>query len=171
MESNVMKSASIKSAFVAGIIKSVSAVRENENGYRFITVVNGNRASNIYLGQKSANQVEEGDILTKEQMLGAEFVLATNDATRGSEQRIKLSLAGASDYTNLANIFDDVTVTADHSAEVLKALKAEMLTREESEALEEEDEDEDEDAKALAEAKAIREAKKAEKARLLAEKK
>ena len=161
MESNVMKSVSLKEAFKAGIVNNVSAVRENTTGYKFVTVLDKRGAStNVYFGKKSAETVEEDDILTKEQILNAEFVLATNDV---GEARIKLSLAGASDYTNLANIFDDVETTQDHSAEVLKALKAEMLTREESEALEQED-DEDDDAKAIAEAKAIREAKKLAKA-------
>lgn len=162
MDTQVMKSASLKSAFIAGTVSTVSAVRENETGYKFVTVLDKRgAASNIYFGKKSAEAVEEGDILTKEQMIGAEFVLATNAEGEG---RIKLSLAGASDYTNLANIFDDVQISADHETEVLKALKSEMLTREESEAAADDDDDEDEDAKALAEAKAIRDAKKAAKA-------
>jgi len=64
-------------------------------------------------------------------------------------------------------MFDDVEAPADHSAEVLKALKADMLTREESEALEEEDEDED--AQAIADALAIRKAKADAKAKKLAD--
>lgn len=159
MEANVMKTATLKSAFIAGIVNNVSAVRENETGYKFVTVLDKRGgANNVYFGKKSAETVEEGDILTKEQMLNAEFVLATNDV---GENRIKLSLAGASDYTSLANVFDDVEVAQDHSAEVLKALKAEMLTREETEALNQEDDDEDEDAKALEEAKKLRALKKA----------
>jgi len=162
MEAQVMKSASVKSAIVAGIIANISKVRENTTGYKFVTVLDKRGAStNVYFGKKSAETVEEDDVLTRDQLINAEFVLATNDV---GEARIKLSLAGASDYTNLLSMFDDVEAPADHSAEVLKALKADMLTREESEALEEEDEDEDEDAKALAEAKAIREAKKLAKA-------
>lgn len=157
MEPQVMKSASLKAAFIAGTVSTVSAVRENETGYKFVTVLDRRgAASNVYFGKKSAESVEEGDILTKEQMIGAEFVLATNAE---GDNRIKLSLAGASDYTNLANIFDDVQISADHETEVLKALKAEMQTREEAEA----DDDDDDDAKALAEAKALRAAKAAEK--------
>jgi hypothetical protein len=163
METQVMKSASLKSAFIAGVVNNVSAVRENtENGYKFVTVLDKRGgASNIYFGKKSAEVVEEGDVLTKDQMLGAEFVLATNAE---GESRIKLSLSDASDYTNLANIFDDITISADHEVEVLKALKAVILTKAESEALIDDDNDEDEDAKAKTEALAIREARKAAKA-------
>ncbi len=163
MEANVMKSATVKSAIVAGIIANISKVRMNNSDYKFVTVLDKRGAStNVYFGKKSAETVDEDDVLTRDQLINAEFVLATNDV---GETRIKLSLAGASDYTNLLSMFDDVEAPADYTAEVLKALKADMLTREESEALEEEDDDtEDEDAKALAEAKAIREAKKLAKA-------
>lgn len=156
-----MKTATLKDAFKASIVNSISPIRANENDYLFVTVLNRNgSSSNVYFGKKSAEQVEEGDTLTKEQMLNAEFVLATNDVGEG---RIKLSLAGASDYVNLGSIFDDVEVTADHSAEVLKALKADMTTKEQDEAGAETDDDDDDEAEEIARALAIKEARKAKK--------
>jgi hypothetical protein len=84
------------------------------------------------------------------------------------DARIKIGLEGSSDYTNLSDIFDDVEVKGDHTAEVLKALKQVMLTREQSKAQEEQEEEEDEDAEAAAKAaevKAARDAKKAKTAK------
>lgn len=159
METQEIKTASLKSAFIGGIVKSISAVRENENEYLFVTVLNGAKASNVYFGKKSAESFTEGDVLTKEQLLSMIFVLSTNEE---GEQRMKIALEGSTDYTNLASIFDDVTPadSAAHEAEVLAFLAAEMTTEEEDS---DDDSDEDEDAQALADAKAIRDAKKAGK--------
>lgn len=162
MEANVMKTATIKSAFIAGIIAGISPVRVNENDYLFVTVTGRDgSASNVYFGKKSAETVEEGDVLTKEQLLGAQLILAKNEE---GDARIKIGLEGTSDYTNLANIFDDVEVVAETTKEVLTALKKVMLTREQSEAQQDDDEDDDAEAKAQAEAvKKARDAKKAGK--------
>lgn len=151
-----MKSASFKSAVVARIVTNVSAVRENETGYLFVTVLNASgAASNIYFGKKSAEQVSVDDKLTGEQLMNAEFVLATNE---DGDARIKLSLSGESDYTDVLSMFG---VSADHEAEVLAALKADMTTREEDET---EEEEEDDDAKAVADAIALKKAKALAKA-------
>lgn len=158
-----MKSASLKSAFVGGFVKSISPVRENENEYLFVTVLNGQKSTNVYFGKKSALEVSLDDVLTGEQLKNMMFILATNSVENGSEQRLKIAFEGSSDYTSLASIFDDVEpVDAKaHEAEVLEYLKSQMTSREEDEA--DDDTDEDEDAKAIAEAKAIRDAKKAGK--------
>ncbi len=163
MENTEMKSASLKSAFVGGFIKSISAVRENENEYLFVTVLNGQKSTNVYFGKKSALEVSLDDVLTGEQLKNMMFILATNSEENGSEQRLKIAFEGSSDYTNLASIFDDVEpVDAKaHEAEVLEYLKSQMTSREEDE----EEEEEDEDAEALAKAKAVRDAK-AKKAKL-----
>lgn len=157
-----MKTATIKSAFIAGVIAGISPVRANENDYLFVTVTGRDgSAHNVYFGKKSAETVEEGDVLTKEQLLGAQLILAKNDE---GDTRIKIGLEGTSDYTNLANIFDDVEVVAETTKEVLNALKKVMLTREQSEAQEDDDDDDDaEAAKKAAEVKADRAAKKAGK--------
>lgn len=151
-----MKTASLKSAFVGGIVKSISAVRENENEYLFVTVLNGAKASNVYFGKKSAESFDVDDVLTKDQLLAMIFVLSTNEE---GEQRLKIALEGSSDYTNLASIFDDVEAVDDkeHEAEVLAFLAAEMTTEEDDS----EKEEEVDDAQAIADAKAIRDAKKA----------
>lgn len=159
MEANVMKTATIKSAFVAGIIAGISPVRANENDYLFVTVTGRDgSAHNVYFGVKSSESVEEGDVLTKEQLLGAQLILAKNDE---GATRIKIGLEGTSDYTNLANIFDDVEVVAETTKEVLTALKKVMLTREQSEA---EEDDDDADAEATAKAAEVKAARNARKA-------
>lgn len=122
MEENVIKSISVKKAFKFGVLTNVSAVRVNDSTYPFITVLKGNKASNVYFGKKSAAQVQKDDVLTLDQLKKAEFVLATNEA---GEQRVKLSLNGDSAYTNLASIFDD-EITADEK-EVALALVATLV--------------------------------------------
>ena len=146
-----MKSASLKSAFKAGIIRNISEVRVNSSDYLFVTLLGSNgKATNVYLGRKSAEQLEEGDILTNEQLMNAEIVLASNEE---GEQRLKLSLTGESSYTNLSSIFGDVENTFEK--EVLIALKKDMSSREDLE----QDEEEEDDADAIAEAKIIAQAR------------
>lgn len=161
MENQGIKSVSLKTAFIAGVVRSISPVRENENEYLFVTVLNGAKSTNVYFGKKSAESFAEGDVLTKEQLLEMMFIVAENE---DGEQRIKIALNGSSDYTDLASMFDDVTPVANEAmeAEVLALLSAEMTTREEDEA--DDDNDDDDDAKAEAEAKALRLAKKAKEA-------
>jgi hypothetical protein len=163
--SNDMKSASLKSAVKAGIIRNVSPVRKNETGYLFVTVLgNGGKATNVYFGQKSAEQVVEGDKLTADQLSNAEFVLAMSkdDEGNATQQRIKMSLTGDSDYTDLASMFD---VKSDYEQEVLTALKKDMTSRDETPVLTEEELDEEAQVQAdIAAAKALRAAKKLAKA-------
>lgn len=162
--STEMKSASLKSAFKAGIVRNISEVRMNSSDYLFVTLLGMNgKATNLYLGKKSAEQVEEDDVLTSEQLMNAEIVLATNE---DDEQRLKLSLTGESSYTNLSSIFGDAEVS-NSEKEVLNALRADMTSREETE---EEDEDEDDDAEAIAEAKLVAEARAERAKRKLAKK-
>jgi hypothetical protein len=158
MENQGIKSVSLKSAFIAGVVRSISPVRENENGFLFVTVLNGAKSTNVYFGKKSAESFSEDDVLTKEQLLEMMFIVATNE---DGEERIKIALNGSSDYTDLASMFDDVTPVnnAELEAEVLAILSADMTTREEDES--EEEEEEEDDADAVAKAKAIRDAKKA----------
>lgn len=150
--STEMKSASLKSAFKAGIVRNISEVRKNSSDYLFVTLLGMNgKATNLYLGIKSSEQVEKDDILTSEQLINAEIVLATNE---DDEQRLKLSLTGESSYTNLSSIFGDVENNA-FEKEVLNALRADMTSREDTE----EEEEEEDDADAIAEAKIIAQAR------------
>lgn len=165
--SNEIKSASLKSAFKAGIVRNISEVRENNNEYLFVTLLGNNgKATNVYFGKKSAESVSEGDVLTAEQLKSADIILAmSKDDDDNDVPRLKLSLTGESDYTNLSSIFGDIE--DEFEAEVLKALKADMSSKEEDEADAEDDEDDEDEAeqlRALAEAKKLRKAKNDAKA-------
>lgn len=124
-ENAPMKSASLKSAFKAGIVRNISKVRENESEYKYVTFLDGKgKATNVYLGQKSADQVSVDDDLTPAQLANAEIVLATNEA---GEERLKLSLTGESAYTNLGSIFGEVE--GDFEKEIHTALRKVMTAR------------------------------------------
>ncbi len=124
---NEIKGVSVKKAVINKVITAISKVRVNENGYPFVTVIKGDKASNVYFGKKSAESVAEGMVLSPDQLRNADFVHAVNEA---DEDRIKLSLSGSGDYTNLAAMFGDDTITAEEK-EVLQLLAADMTAVEE----------------------------------------
>lgn len=127
METNEIKSASLKKAFKTGIVNNVSVVRVNATGYKFVTVLDSkSKASNIYLGRKSSEQVAEGQAIPTDVLKRSEFVLAENEA---GEARVKLSLTGASGFQSLGDMFDDeITAT---EREVLTALAQSMTAKDE----------------------------------------
>jgi hypothetical protein len=127
METNAQKSVSLEKAVKAGLITNISPVRVNSSGYAYITVINGDKASNLYFGKRSAEKVAVGQQLGAEELKNAQFVLSTNAA---GEQRLKISLNGESSYTDLTSIFN-AGPTAEEQ-EVLRVLKAEMVAKETS---------------------------------------
>src|SRR5574343_1368811 len=102
-----MKKVSLKSLYKQGKISSFSEVRENENGYPYLTIILKEGSSqNLYFGQRSAENVVVGQKLTAEQLLSAEVVQSVN---KNGDIRFKLSIAGATDYqtsAELDSIFD-----------------------------------------------------------------
>lgn len=129
---SIFKTASLKDAVLAGLVTAFSPIRENVNGYKFITFLNGQSATNVYLGRKSADKMEEGDSLTKELASQAMIVLSTNAE---GELRVKLSLSGESSYIGADALFDDVpasgVVSSKYVEEVLDHLSKEFSTLEE----------------------------------------
>ncbi|HEX8586086.1 MAG TPA: hypothetical protein VF680_16960 [Allosphingosinicella sp.] len=121
-----MKRISLKKAFKNRVFTNVSKVRENHQGFKFVTVIdNSGKSNNVYLGRKSSEQVIVGQDIPAELLKRADFVLATNEQ---DEQRLKLSLNGDSGYTSMESIFGDDELDATET-EVLNQLRAEMTAR------------------------------------------
>ena len=114
---NSLKKQTLKSIAKAGLFSAISKVRENSNGYKFVTFTKGQAATNLYFGIKSADKVVVGENVNIEMLKTAEVVLAVNE---DGEERLKLSLGGVSEYTNVESIFD----IEDDSNEVSEAFKA-----------------------------------------------
>lgn len=120
METTVFKSATLKDAVMGSHVSAFSPVRENTNGYKFITFLKDRKATNVYLGRKSAEKIEVGATLNKEIASTAVIVLSTNEA---GEQRLKLSFGGDSAYVQADALFDEAPATS----AVSSAYKAEVL--------------------------------------------
>ncbi len=126
MAEEIIKSVSLKKAAKFGVVRNISAVRTNESGYPYVTMLSGDKASNVYFGKKSAESVHKGDVLTGVQLRQAQLVLATNEA---GEPRVKISLNGENAYTSLADELLEDDITADEKA-VLVELKSTMVAKE-----------------------------------------
>lgn len=85
-----------------GFTQIAKAVRENTNGYPFITFISAdNKAENVYFSINAAETVAAGEIVTAE-MLQSLQVVETQNAQ--GEQRTKLSLKGESARFDLADL-------------------------------------------------------------------
>lgn len=123
MEKNSIKSTSLLSLAKGGHVRNISAVRVNANGYKYITFLNGKGgATNVYLGRKTSEMFEEGDIINAEMAQDAVVVLATNEA---GEERLKFSINTGGTYSDVTALFG---VSGDQ--EVITVLKAAYSTRE-----------------------------------------
>ena len=89
-----MKQASLKSLWKQGVFSSPSMLRENTNGYLYITLIGQHGINNVYFGKTSAKTLlktyKVGDDISKE-LGNATIILAIND---GKEERYKISLQG-----------------------------------------------------------------------------
>ena len=122
METQSIKSTSLLSLAKGGHVRNISAVRVNRNGYKFITFLKGNGATNVYLGRKTADLFEVGDTISAEQAKDAVVVLATNEA---GEERLKFSINSGGEFSDMSSLFG---VSGD--VEVIKALNASYTTKE-----------------------------------------
>ena len=99
-----MKQQSLASLFKAGVFNGISKLRQNAAGYPYITLVGKHGSNNLYFGKKSAAIMGAkfglGDIVSGE--LATASVCDTTNAA--GETRYKLSLAGTSDYTQIAEL-------------------------------------------------------------------
>lgn len=122
-----IKSVSLSTIAKKGVISNVSEVRENTNNYPYVTFLSTRKnetvSTNIYFGQKSALKVSVGSKLSAEQIKNAQVVLSVN---ADGEERLKLSLGGQNDYTNLASIFD---LEEDHTDEIVTLFQNQMSAK------------------------------------------
>ena len=124
-QENEIKQVSLKKAHANGTFTAIrTVVRSNEKGYKFVTVLNGKAATNVYLGKKSSNMVMEGEDIT-DKLATANLVKATNEA---GEARLKLSFNGDSEYVSAENLFGTSSEIADSEKEVLNFLAEEYST-------------------------------------------
>ena len=107
-----MEQISLKQLFKKGVFNAVSVLRENENGYPYVTLLRttskGTASQNVYFGQKTAELVSdtfsEGDNILS--FLADAEVIQTENAQ--GEVRFKLSKNPGSDYaseTAMADVF------------------------------------------------------------------
>lgn len=103
-----MEQISMRELVKRGVVRNLSVLRENTNGYPFITLLNKKgEAQNIYFGQKSA-------VLIKDNFeVGQSVVAALKDATvikstnAEGETRYKLSLPNpTSKYSTDTELMD-----------------------------------------------------------------
>ncbi|MCC9062593.1 hypothetical protein [Flavobacterium piscisymbiosum] len=136
--SKEIKYTTLESAYKAGIIKKISAVRANKNNYLFITLIAPNENNNnFYFSKKSSRKILKGDVLTHKQIKNSKLILSSNKQGRA---RLKFLLPN-SYYTDLNTIFE---IPNNHELEVLDFLRKEI---ESSNNFEDDEEDEDEDYK------------------------
>ena len=84
-----------------GVTAIHNAVRVNQNGYFYITVLRGSVAENIYFSKKASAEVSEGVSVKS-----IAYLLFTNSAVNAQgETRIKLSFAGNSSYLDIDDMF------------------------------------------------------------------
>ena len=87
------------------IVNIVPTVRANENGYKFLTMVRvidgANTSENIYLSKSTAEQFEEGQVLSKDELKKFSVCHTTNAE---GEDRTKLTV-GASTWIAVSDLF------------------------------------------------------------------
>lgn len=99
-----LKTTTVKDFMVNnGFVSVHREVRENQNGYPFITFINAdNKAENIYFSKGGAEMVAAGEMITKE--LIAKFQVAETTNAAG-EPRIKLVRKGSGERLELSDLF------------------------------------------------------------------
>lgn len=100
-----MERSTFKSFIAAqGITAVAPAIRQNTNGYPFITVLRGSgpeSAENIYFSVKASAEVSEGQAVKSI----AKDLYVVNTLNAAGEARTKLSFAGESSYLGVDELF------------------------------------------------------------------
>ncbi len=82
----------------------VPAVRANENGYKFLTLIRNidgeNKSENIYMSKATAEQYELGQVLSNDELKKFSVIHTTNKA---GEARTKLTV-GASTWVAVKDL-------------------------------------------------------------------
>lgn len=101
-----LKSISFKELVRNKVITGASALRVNESGYPYLTLLRGSMASNVYFGKNSAAIIlakyKVGDIVNTE-LTKSDIVLTVN--TDG-EERFKISLSENTKYTSGSRLLE-----------------------------------------------------------------
>ena len=105
-----MEQISLKKLVQDRIVTNISSLRENENGYPYVTLLmttpKGTASQNVYFGQKTAQIVSDtfkvGDNILS--MLADAQVIKTKNAN--NEVRYKLSISPTTDYTSETSMAD-----------------------------------------------------------------
>jgi hypothetical protein len=100
-----MKKTSLKHLVKSGLIKNISKLRTNINGYPYVTVLGGNgRSQNIYFGRKTAELVMDNFSLNDSIiafLADADIIQTQNEEQKAAgEWRFKISKNAASDYAS-----------------------------------------------------------------------
>ena len=130
METNAIKSTSLLSLVKAGVVRNISAVRSNKNGYLYVTLLNGSKATNVYFGRKTSEKFAAGQVITAAELKEAIIVQSVNQA---GESRLKFSLSSTgSNYQDLGAAFGIVMPSvSDEDADVIAMVANEMHAVEE----------------------------------------
>lgn len=100
-----MERSTLQSFMVAqGITAVAPTIRQNTNGYPFITVLRGSgpdSAENIYFSIKASAEVAEGQALKSI----AKDLYVVDTLNKAGESRTKLCFAGESSYLSVAELF------------------------------------------------------------------
>lgn len=125
MESTAIKQISLKKAHQNKAFTAIrTIVKSNVSGYKFITILKGNSATNAYLGKKSSEMVLEGEDI-QALLVDASIVKTVNEK---GEARLKISLGGDSEYVSADSLFgasDELSVS---EKEVLNFLETQYST-------------------------------------------
>jgi hypothetical protein len=97
-----MKKISLKKLVQDKVVKNISTLRENMNGYPYVTMLvdspQGTKSQNVYFGQKTSERIMDnysvGDNIINS-LVEAEVIQSVNEA---GETRFKLSTGQASEY-------------------------------------------------------------------------
>lgn len=120
------QSTSLLSLVKAGVIRSVSCVRTNRNGYLFVTLLNGRKAANVYFGKKTSEMFVDGQVISADELKAASIGISSSNGY------LKFSLANDNGtYTDLGAAFGLATATINESVDqvVIDAVAEAMVER------------------------------------------
>ena len=120
------QSTSLLSLVKAGVIRSVSCVRTNRNGYLYVTLLNGRKATNVYFGKKTSEMFADAQVLTADELKAASIGISSSNGY------LKFSLSNDNgNYTDLGAAFGIATASINESVDqvVIDAVAAQMVER------------------------------------------
>ena len=108
----ILGSCSVEALVKAKVIGAISVVRENENNYKFVTVLSQKKdaegkalATNVYFGKKSSEEFAEGEKIDPKDLL--EMTILSVEYSDG-EERLKIATKNESEYTDLMSMLGEI---------------------------------------------------------------